>query len=197
MSDEIYRPWEQREAEYGHEPHEEDHVPAQTTPQGTLALTVDQGIEERDINIPAVIKWLGGLLAVCVATQIFLWGIFGLLENLEKSRDRIPSALFLSHPDPPAPRLLPNPALAREHPTQALPGPIEYHQEQKEIENEGLIRAGLLDPETRLPVIPGRASQQLGVPQGRQTPTLGTASPLADAMPSDSSGGISMEDRLR
>jgi hypothetical protein len=193
MSDEIYRPWEQREADYGAEPHEEDHVPARTTPQGSLALTVDQGIEEKDIDIPAVIKWLGGLLALCVATQLLLWGVFGLLENVEKSRDRVPSALFLAKPAPPEPRLLPNPKLAQEYPNE-MP---QYHEKQKQLENEELIRAGLLDAESGRPVLPAQAVRQLGVPVGRQTPPVGAESTLADPMPSDSSGGISTEDRLR
>lgn len=173
---------------------DDEHVsPSRTMPQGTQENGVEHGHEERDVNLPALIRWGVGLVVLTVAVQLLLWGVFYLLLAREKTKDRFPSQLFVTKQVPPLPRLVPNPVDASERPAGPLQDPMEHLQEFRVREDRSLERLGLIDSSTGLPHLPDSALEAL-VPPGDRT---GARTPLEQPAPSDSSGGLNTENALR
>jgi len=182
------------------DPHlEEEDAPLRTTPQGTQEYGVVNGHEERDVNFRSVIGWFAALGVSTVVIIGVLFGMFRGLEWWQRSQERLPSPLFAQRQEPPLPRLLPNPVDARLSPRLGLLGPIEYHDDVKKAEDVELLRMGLLNKDTGLPELPAQAVADLtGAPAAGAPPTTGAPEDaLRQAIPADSSGGTTLEDRLR
>jgi hypothetical protein len=186
------------------DPHlqEEHYAPAITVPQGTQAVSVDYGYEERDINYRSMVRWFASLAAATGLILLTLFGAFRFLDEREERKDRLPSPLLGVKIPPPAPNLLSD--------------PITYHEEQSRIEDEQLKAADLLNKDTGLPRLPADAARKVlsnqgaalstGGARGAGSSPGGAAGPgsagtrkneILEPMPSESSGGMSMEDRLR
>jgi hypothetical protein len=171
----------------------EHWVPERTTPQGTLAHSVDSGHEDRDVLIGPVLRWLAGLGVVTAVCMVGVGVIFPILAAREKAMDQPPSVVFTADQTPPEPRLLPNPVQQAERPLEPLPMPIDYgrqvrKEEKRSLAEHGLFRDGLpaIDPEKARAVAAEIAAK--GAPD---------APAAALTMPSDGSGGLRTEDRLR
>jgi hypothetical protein len=208
MAEEHFQRWQERAAGYGSDPHnDEDHdakdarregheeVPEFTTPQGTQENGVDFQHEERDLDVRDLVHWFIGLAGTTLFLVLVLWGVFHLLTVREDRKDVVPSEMFTTREEPPLPRLLPNPVDARRQPRGPLQGPLEYGFEQREMENRKLEELGLRNRETGRAAIPEAALQGV-LAAGPAANGPAEQSPL-EVMPSDSSGGLSTEDRLR
>lgn len=206
MANEEFRRWRERAAALRTppapppgevDPHlaeDDEHIaPSRTMPQGTQEHGVDHGHEERDVNLPALLRWAAGLVVLTVAVQLFLWGVFYLLLARETTKDVFPSQLFVAKQVPPLPRLVPNPVDARERPVGPLQDPMEHLQEFLKREDRSLERLGLIDGSTGLPRLPDSALEAL-VPPGART---GVRTLVVQPAPSDSSGGTTTENALR
>lgn len=179
-----------------HEP-----VPRVTTPQGTQENAVERGHEGRDIDFRKIVGWFTALVVLIVVVQFLLWGQFRLLKSRADRRDVLPSPLFSIPQPPPEPRLLPNPVESRQNPTEPPRGPgttavLDFRQE-----DEALERHGLWDTKTGRPRLPDAVVKSLTRPQtpaggGAGVGAQGVKDPLHLEMPSDASGGLSMENRL-
>ncbi len=185
------------------DPHlqDDDHAepPVRTTPQGTQFYGVEHGHEDRDVNVPVLVRWFFYVAALSIGASVVL--IFGmqLLMARERATMAPPSALRQIQVDPPMPRLIPNPTDERGR--EGLPhvGPIEYHVAFKQAENEQLQALGLYDTESNLMVLPENAAQAVqNLNGGAVSPTGAAAGDQIEwIMPSDASGGLGNEDRLR
>jgi hypothetical protein len=187
-----------------HEPTTSALHPAFTMPQGTQRNGVETGHEHRDINVRAVINWfvlLGGFVAVTFA---LMWGMYLALNYFENRRDVMPSPLYATRIDPPAPRLLPNPVDSRANPNAPMEGPAEYGTRERERQRREAADLGFVDPVSGQGRIPERALTAAekdgtpGVPPPvgsgtTETNTNGTVMPA----PSYSSGGRKMENGLQ
>jgi hypothetical protein len=220
MVEEHFRRWQEKAAAYGHGHDEHEQVPERTTPQGTQENGVENQHEERDVEIGDLWRWFVGLGAATLVILLLLWGVFTLLLQREKKKDRVPSELFTIRQPFPGPPLIPNPDDARSRPLGPLRGPIQYRADVKKNEDTMLRTLGL-QKEDGLPQIPpgvldqvlkgqGLGSAPPGgsrmwpgsevVGPGTRDSGLGTRDPRLgppNPMPSDSSGGTMDEDRLR
>lgn len=174
---------------------EDDHnwYPERTMPQGTQENGVEFEHEERDMNHRAVMRWVFALSVAVAIIFSALAGAFFFLGQRERETHQLPSPIFEEQQVPPYPRLIPNP-----YDTAAgtVPqGPVEYGAAYKERENRALEKVGLWNEKTGQPVLPPSAAsvlQELKSP----APAAGEV-PGAEIYPSDMSGGLMTEDRLR
>jgi hypothetical protein len=67
--------------------HEDEPLPAQTTPQGTQAEGVEHGVEERDVDYPGLIKWFAGL---AISIAIIMPIVYGSYTIVQRYVSRIP-----------------------------------------------------------------------------------------------------------
>lgn len=187
--------------------HEDDEYVEFTTPQGTQWHAVDGGHEERDVDVPALIKWGIGVFVLTGVTCGLLLGAFTLVLNQEKSRPR-PTSVMMQPTIPPLPRLIPNPVDEAERSKAAgrpannplpLQDPIAYHLEQKALEAPEIQALGLLDRSTHLPTLPDGAVEAVNAmnAQGGAVGSPATGDTIEWRAPSDMSGGVNNEDRLR
>jgi hypothetical protein len=204
--------------------HDDDHkAPERTTVQGTQTLGLMHGHEETDIVLGPVFRWFGVLALVVAIVLVMLGAAFGIWTTNAEKRDRLPSTVFEGRQDPPAPRLWPNPTDNPGGHNIILPEPPEIGAAERNRESAELAKLGFYDAETRMPRLPdsvheggpasvtGTAGLQGGPPGARergegtggaQGPGEVTDAPLrekslAQTMPSDSSGGLSTENRMR
>jgi len=178
----------------------EHFAPTRTTPQGTQADGVEHGHEERDIYLPAIIRWFAVLGITVGVVFTVMWGFMTVMTG-RAGRNQVP-AVFETRQTPPTPRLLPNPVDDPATPTKPIPMPPEIMAQIINEENHALQQIGLQDSATGLPHIPPDAAATVA----RQAAPLGSGAaavdPAADTgviqwMPSDASGGTRMENRLR
>lgn len=185
------------------DPHlqDDDHAepPVRTTPQGTQFYAVEHGHEERDVDVPVLIRWFFYVAALSIGASVVL--VFGmqLLAARERATQAPLSALRQIQVDPPLPRLIPNPTDERGREGLPQVGPIEYHLAFKQAENEQLQALGLYDMEAKSMVLPENAAQAVQSLNGGAAATAGAAAgdQVQWIMPSDASGGLGNEDRLR
>src|SRR5438874_11098037 len=88
----------------------DEHIPDQTTPQGTQEAGVETGHEAHDLNFPVVFRWFIGLVLFAAASQVLLMSAVYFWNRHAEATDRLPSPLFGARQVPPEPRVLPNPA---------------------------------------------------------------------------------------
>jgi hypothetical protein len=150
--------------------------------------------ERRDIVIPALAKWMGGLGVVVVIVMVILVGMFAGLMSFERNRDKVPSPVFTQRVPPPMPHLYPNPDDAAALPLEPLAGPDDFYHREKAVEDTETAKVGLLDPKTGLAAIPDAAMQKVLARSGSQTAT--EELPRME-MPSEGSGGLRTDNRLR
>jgi hypothetical protein len=186
--------------------HEGFSLPSVTTPQGTQENGVLKGHEEKDINFRSVINWFVLLAIITIVSQVALAFGYKYLIRFSIQKDQPPSQMFAERKAPPQPRLLPNPVDSQKLPsytpiTTLGPGPVGETERSKEMsEAAGL---GLWDAKTGTPELPASAVQSLrrrgalaSLPGGADsTQTVSDGS--KQLMPTYSSGGLTMEDRLR
>jgi hypothetical protein len=65
--------------------------------------------EERDVPVGQVFAFAFGLLGLCVASGLILWGFFALLERRARASEPPPHPMLARDVLPPAPRLQANP----------------------------------------------------------------------------------------
>ena len=187
--------------EPAHLQEDDEHlIPTVTLPQGTQEHGVDHGHEQRDIQVPALVRWFGGLAIVTALLMAIMGAAFWGMQRREAAGDVPPSPIFTQRQQPPRPRLLPNPVDDPPEAHAAPIGPIEYHAEQKMLEDQELAKVGLIDPKSGRPNIPRKAAESVLNSQAGQLPpsTGGQRIPeWSQSSPSDSSGGTSTEDYLR
>ena len=192
------------------DPHlqDEHYAPSVTMPQGTQAEGVEHGHEERDIQAPMLVRWFGLMMVALVAQIALLWGLYSYMGATSARVDMLPSELFGQRTVPPPPRLLPNPVDSAQEPLEPLEDEFEYHQEQKILEDEELVKQRLLDPKTGLGAMPddavgrvlssrGAAGAPGGAAGAQPPPNAEDGKAPEYALPSEQSGGQSTEDYLR
>ncbi|MGV3720253.1 MAG: hypothetical protein ACO1SX_05020 [Actinomycetota bacterium] len=187
-------------ADLEHRSEDADHapIPARTTPQGTLALTVAHGHEEEDVSIGPLVKWFLVLAGLILFSHVVSFGFYRVLQDTGKPAGDRPLSVFDQRSTPPEPRLLPNRADSipvanvadsaiqkYEH----LEGPGEYAQREIRKDQQALQALGFFDDVSGLPIVPDTAVVQDA--QGA------AAAPVEERMPSDPTGGGGLENRLR
>jgi hypothetical protein len=189
-------------ADLQHRTEDADHapIPERTTPQGTLALTVDHGHEEVDVNFGPLVKWFVVLVVLIVFSHLVCFGFYRVLQDTGEYRG--PELVFGQRSNPPEPRLLPNPADTVRIPDapdtaiykyETLQGPGAYGQAELERDTKKLADLGFVNPDTGLPAVPESAAQALGGAASSSARGDG----LTEVMPSDPTGGRGTENRLR
>ena len=192
-----------------HHDDDEHGLPAETTPQGTQYHAVDHGHEEGDIDFRSMAKWAALLLGTCFGVQVLLYGVFVFLAGREGEANTLTS---LQRPASQplgmgGPQLLPNPPTSRSEPgreplqpSEPLVGPLEYGRNEQNQENKQLEQYKLWNPETGLPQLPPGSLEGIVTSPGTTQPSRGIAiypEPLRHALPTDSSGGTTEENRHR
>lgn len=190
------------------DPDDDHFIPDRTIPQGTQWYAVDGAHEERDVNVPTLIRWGIGLIVLTAGTCLLIFGAFSVALNQEKAAPK-PTSVMMQPTIPPLPRLIPNRIDEEERTKLAglpagkslpLQDPIAYHQEQKALEAPEAASLGLLDLQTKLPVLPEGAVEAVNTLNGKGGASAHAADENARIewiAPSDMSGGINNEDRLR
>ena len=180
-----------------HSAHDDHGVPARTLPQGTQAYGTIGLHEQRDILFAPIGKWFLGL---AIFTVLVLVGMAFVFRQMLADADRADEAaeaarpILMTQQQHPEPRMLPNPVDDND-PHKPLVGPGEYLLEVREEEEKKLFDAGLWERDEKLPRLQqGAVAQVLSRVNG--TPAV-TGSGSEERMPSDSSGGLATEDRLR
>jgi hypothetical protein len=173
---------------------DEHHAPERTYMQGTQDHDRIATWERRDIVIPALAKWMAGLGVVVAIVMVILIGMFAGLMSLERNGDRIPSPVFTERVPPPMPHLYPNPDDAAARKLEPLAGPDDFYHREKAVEDAEATKIGLIDPKTGLAVIPDATAQKVLARSGGQQATQEL--PRME-MPSEGSGGLRTDNRLR
>jgi hypothetical protein len=200
----IYTRWWLTMADLEHRTEDADHapIPDRTTPQGTLALAVDHGHEEVDVNFRPLLQWIGILAGLILFSHLVSFGFYRVLEDTGKPDPNRPLTVFEQRVTPPEPRLLPNPVDSVRVPNvstsaiqkyQTLKGPGDYGRDERKREERALEGLGFFDQGSGLPIIPDAAVATVAAsaPPAVTTPTV------EERMPSDPSGGTDLENRLR
>jgi hypothetical protein len=177
--------------------HHVHEIPERTTPQGTQEEGVEFGHEERDVNFRPVFRWFIALAAVTGLTQLMLaLGLAAWMKHEEKL-DVPPSRVFAVQQQAPEPRLLPNPVDSPPTSREPQIGPMEALRFFRQREDQALQRHGLQDAQTGLPTLPPRAVAAVTAQPTAPAPGGRPRDALTQPMPSSSSGGTAMENRLR
>jgi hypothetical protein len=188
--------------------HEDEPLPARTTPQGTQANGVDHGHEERDVDFRAIVKWFAGLaISLAIIMPVVWFGLQAALPLIEGG-DRPTSAVFAEQWELPAPRVLPNPFDSPLDRVTSLPqpllGPAQYLNEYRRTEDAALVKLGLRYPESGedaaragLPRLPEGAVAAVISKAASAGASGGARGEPVDPMPAGYSGGTRMENRLR
>jgi len=194
-------------ADLQHRSEDEDHdpVPLVTTPQGTLAHSVEHGHEERDVNFKPLAQWGIGLAAMILFAELVCAGIYQFLYKTETGAYKQP--FFAQKIVPPEPRLLPNPADSPLVPSaasyrfqqyEALQSPGDYATRELNRDQEALAKLGLYNSHEGTPEIPDAIATAVGGAAATGAAEGGEAVPgLSEMMPADGSGGTTLENRLR
>jgi hypothetical protein len=194
----VERHHQQREI---HDPHLEEHetAPLVTCPQGVQVTGQTGAYEATDVNIAALVPWVIALGVSVALVMLLTGGAFVALEYRERMRHQVPSPLFQGQTVHPEPRLLPNPVDSP--PEAGVPpmGPVEYGARYRELEEADLVRLGLFNPESRTADIPPMIMERVTTaPDSALThPDVHRVDGLTLPMPSVSSGGTRLENRLR
>jgi hypothetical protein len=188
---------------------DDEHVaPVATIPQGMQTPGVEFGHEERDILLQPLLGWFAAL-AVVVAVTIGVMRVgFELWDNAMKDQEAKAAPRFRLRIVPPAPRILPNPIDSGPL-DQALWLPPERPKGELERQDRNAAGLGLYDTKEQSPHISDDLVRKVAArPEaaGAGAMSPGTAVEGADGhepgrpqenMPSDASGGLATEDRIR
>ena len=180
------------------------HAPPRTIMQGSVEDGFDAGYEERDVQFKPLFMWSAAILAMAFGTMIFVWGYMAfMVDFMHKEEAALPPA-FVAEQVPPLPRLLPNrfdeePRMKKGEPLQM---PWEYGAEERAKARDEAAAHGLFDKDTGLPYIPKEAIDEvMQSAGGAPSPQAATLRPRLEGtkyeMPSDSSGGLRMENKLK
>ena len=181
---------------HGVEHDDEHHAPERTYMQGTQDHDQMATWERRDINAPALIKWIVGLGVVVAVVMVILIGMFAGLMAYERGQDKqIPSAIFVERQAPPAPYLYPNPDDHDLRKLEPMAGPADFYLRERAVENEKVAGAGLMDLKSGLATMPEAAVQKV-LATSKSAGGAEDELPRVE-MPADSSGGLRTNDRLR
>lgn len=183
-----------------HRTEDADHapIPARTTPQGTLALTVEHGHEEEDVKFAPLVKWFMVLAGLILFSHVVSFGFYRVLQDTGKPAADRPLSAFRERSLPPEPRLLPNPAdsvrVANVSETaiqkyEHLQGPGDYARAEIQKDQRALQALGFFDEVSGLPMVPETAAARAA--------DGAAAGPVEERMPSDPTGGAGTENRLR
>ncbi|MGV3721239.1 MAG: hypothetical protein ACO1SX_10060 [Actinomycetota bacterium] len=196
-------------ADLQHRSEDGDHhpVPLVTTPQGTLAHSVEHGHEERDVNFKPLAQWGVGLAVTILLSELVCTGIYQFLYKTENAAYKQP--FFAQKTVPPEPRLIPNVVDSPQVPNaaqyrfqkfEALQTPGDYAAVELHRDQEQLAKLGLYNSHEGTPEIPDAIVTTVG---GAGAAAEGAehdhdAVPgLSEMMPADPSGGSTLENRLR
>jgi hypothetical protein len=194
-------------ADLQHRSEDEDHepVPLVTTPQGTLAHSVEHGHEERDVNFKPLLQWGIGLAGMILFAELVCAGIYQFLYKTENAAYKQP--FFAQKQVPPEPRLIPNVADSPQVPAaaeyrfqkfEALQTPGDYAEHELHRDREELAKLGLYNSKEETPEISDTLAAAVGGPSATAEPASHEAVPgLSEMMPADPSGGMTLENRLR
>jgi hypothetical protein len=177
--------------------HDDVHfVPERTTMQGSQEGGPLHGHELIDADVRQMLQatgWLAAVIALCLLVSA---GFFYFLKGWQERREGAPSRLMAGSRVPPLPRLLPNPVDS----PRANIGPMEFLADHLKKENATLDKLGLRDTATGAAKLPDAAVSQ-SFPNISATATPANQGPVIDGLaaplPSDSSGGLQLENRLR
>jgi hypothetical protein len=96
--------------------HSNGHEHVSETADVSHIRSVDVTHELADVNIAAILKFLGGLTVMTIAVYLLMWGMFRMLNSQETSKEAEtpPSPLAMSTTErlPPEPRLQSAPGFA-------------------------------------------------------------------------------------
>ncbi|MFN3648757.1 MAG: hypothetical protein ACK47B_04175 [Armatimonadota bacterium] len=182
---------------------DEDHIaPTVTLPQGTQEYGVEFGHEERDVNFRPVVWWIAGLFITTAILCVALYFAYNLMLDNTREASQLPSPVFREKIERAGPPLVPSPDLQQGREKDPLIGPLEYRAEIVAEEQRQLTEIGFWDAERGTPIVPQQALTGVTTGQGPQTGATGAGAgalppAFAEPMPSDSSGGLNWENRLR
>jgi hypothetical protein len=180
------------------------HAPPRTIMQGSVDDGFDGGYEERDVQFKPLFAWSAAILVMALGTMVFVWGYMAfMLDMMEKEEAALPPVMVQPQ-TPPAPRLLPNvidegPRMRAHEPLQM---PWEFGGEERVAAKAKAAEHGLWDKDTGLPNLPKESIDAvMRSAGGAPAPSSATFRPRMDGtnydLPSDSSGGLRMENRLK
>ncbi len=171
-------------------PNPDSHYePERTTPQGTQSYSVVTGHEERDVILPPIFISFAILFAFTIVVFIGMFFAYGQYAKMEDARDAQMPEMLRRQQAPPRPRLLPNIADNPDWKKSMVIGPMEYLEQVRADEEHQLEKLGLWKAEEGVASLPPAAAQVATAGEGGEG--------AQDRMPSDSSGGLSTENRLR
>lgn len=184
-----------------HSNHHDEHsayAPPVTLYQSEIGAGVDNEHEHEDIDIPGTLKAFGWLTAVTVASFLLVYFVFNEVTGDKHRRAVQATPLTLQQPEPPYPRLLPNPFDERARKDDGpLVGPIEYRELQDQRDHERLARLGLYDPGTGLMTIPEPIIQRVAKGETHEGELELGPDGLRQGQPGDAAGGLKVDDLLR
>ena len=178
------------------------HAPPRTIMQGSVEDGFDGGYEERDVQFRPLFAWSAAILVMALGTMVIVWGYMAfMLDHMGKEEAALPAVTLVPR-TPPEPRLLPNVIDAAKRPGAPLQMPWEYGEEKREAARDQAVEHGLWDKNTGLPYLPKESIEAVmksaGGASTPQSPTLRTRMDgTRYELPSDSSGGLRMENKLK
>ena len=86
------------------------------TPDVSHIKNVDVTHEVSDVNVPALLKFVGALTVMTIAVYFLMWGLFRFFNTQVTKQETPPGPMALSEPErrPPEPRLQGAPGFAEE-----------------------------------------------------------------------------------
>jgi hypothetical protein len=178
------------------------HAPSRTIMQGSVEDGFDGGYEERDVQFAPLFMWSAGILGLVIFTLIFVaGGMHFMLDQIAQEEAKMPAVMAVTQ-DPPEPRVLPNRIDSAKRPGMPLQMPYEWGEEKRDDAKEVAAEHGLFDKNTGLPYLPKESIDAvMRSSGGAPTPGSDTVRPQMDGtsyeLPSDSSGGVRMENKLK
>lgn len=178
------------------------HAPPRTIMQGSVDDGFDGGYEERDVQFKPLFLWSAAILVMALGTMVFVWGYMAfMLDYMGKEEAALPPVMVQPQ-IPPEPRLLPNVIDSAKRPKEPLQMPWEYGEEERVAAKAKAAEHGLWDKNTGLPYLPKESIDAvMRSAGGAPAPSSATIRPRLDGtnyeLPSDSSGGLRMENRQK
>lgn len=104
---------------------------------------------DREINIKAIGKWMGGLLVLTIIIQVLMWWMLRGLENFDERSDPkllpIQQEMKVNEQLPPEPRLQVTPAFEKINPGAIARSDVEDMQLLREQEDKALGNPSWID----------------------------------------------------
>jgi hypothetical protein len=171
------------------------------TPDVSHIQNPDVQHEESDVNVRAILMFVGGLLVFAIVVHVLMWLMLGFFEKQEAKRETKPGPMAFSREErlPPEPRLQLAPGFQAEGENLEL---LDPHAEYKIVREKWakVLKDGSVDEKTGArTAIPITDAMRMLLEQNalKSKPEDPKAVDQVDAMPSYSSSGRMMEKRTQ